>query len=102
MTKFELYCNFVAAKDKADELDNIANKMRKVATDKLCDELQTLSNSWTGEGAEVYRRKGKEMIVQIEMSADNLKKIASTIRTVAERIYNTEMRALQIAQERKS
>ena len=92
----------MAAKERADELDDIAKKMRKIATEKLNGDLGSLPNSWTGEGSDRYRRKGMEMIQQVEISANNLNKIANTIRTVAERIYRAEMRALQIAERRDS
>lgn len=101
LTSYELYCNFISAKRKADELDNIAEELRTEANRSFSDSLSSLSSCWTGEGADIYRDKGYMLRDELISSAKNLNKAAETIRVVSERIYKSEMRAIQIAKERK-
>lgn len=101
MTSNELYCNFVSSKRKADELEKIAQELKRLADGEFENNIQSISTVWTGEGSNMF--KGKSLVLKndIMLCATSLEKTAETIRIVATRIYNSEMNALKIAKERK-
>ena len=88
------------AKTKATELDAIAAIMLRSAEsdESLCQGY--LASGWQGDAMNLFRGKCSEVTVQRVKTANELKKIAQTIRRVAERNYKTEMRALEIARKR--
>lgn len=88
------------AKRQAAELDNIANSLSSLAKDQLAGSLQTLSQNWKGVNANSYISKGNKLQGNINSSSSQLHAIASDIRTIAQNIYNAEMAALQVAEER--
>lgn len=100
MNKHQIYCNYMAAKLKADELDVIANTMIRSAEsdESLCQ--GHLTSGWQGDAMNLFRGKCSDVTQQRIRIARELRRIADTIRRVAERNYRAEMRALEIAQQR--
>lgn len=92
--------NFRQAKQQAAKLEELAIQLENLAKKDLQDTMQELSGVWKGENAEAYMRKGNRLGENIAATAANLKQIAATIRTTAQRTYETEMRAREIAIER--
>lgn len=93
--------NFRQAKQQAAQLEELAVRLDNLAKKDLQETMQELSGVWKGENAEAYMRKGSRLGENIVATAANLKQIAATIRTTAQRTYETEMRAREIAIERK-
>lgn len=100
-TRESIEFNFKKACDQAKSLDNIANNLVWMVRDKLRDNMQILSQNWQGENAIAYRCKGEQLQDDISKSVKELHDIATDIRTIAKNIYDAEMRALRIAEERK-
>ena len=100
-TRESIEFNFKQARRQADQLDNIADNLNGLAKDKLYDSMQTLSQNWRGENANAYLAKGNALQGEISSSASELHSIAADIRTIAQNIYNAEMEALRIAEERE-
>ena len=98
---FSIEFDFRQAIQRAEELEEIAADMRKLANNDLEGSLQNLSTAWKGESARAYLNKGTRLKEKILKSSNDLKKTASTIRSVAKRTYNAEMAAYRIAMERK-
>lgn len=96
----EISLDFKQSIKRAEELENVASDMRKLANDELGNTLNELSAAWRGEAAGSFMNKGAILQEKINKSASNLQNIAATIRSVAKRTYDAEMRALQIARER--
>lgn len=92
--------NFNLTMNKAQELDNLAGELERMATSNLENTLQTLSRSWTGDAANAYINKGRIMENKIKSSADQLRAIAGTLRHVAQVTYNAEIQAYMIANQR--
>ena len=92
--------DFRLAKQKANELDEIAENLQNLSNNKFNNTMQNLSASWKGESASLYLSKGQMLQEDIINTSKNLRQVASTIRTVAKRIYEAEMEALRIAEER--
>ena len=92
--------DFRQAMNRADELDQVASEMKRMANNDMQSSLQQLSAAWKGEAASAYLTKGGRLKEKVLKSAGDLNKTASTIRSVARRVYNAEMAAYRIAMER--
>ncbi len=85
---------------RAEELEEIAGDLKKLADEDLETSLQSLSTAWKGEAANDYFAKGSGLKDKILKSSKDLKKTAEAIRNVAKRTYDAEMAAYRIAMER--
>lgn len=99
--RYQIYCDYRKAINKADELVKYANKLRSIATDEINCEPEVLDKSWTGTGKEIISGKLRNTGNDIVEVSKNLIKVANTIRGIAEKNYRAEMRALEIAQNRE-
>ena len=97
----EIIFDYRQAISKAEELEGVVANLRQLSNNDLEGSLQSLSNAWRGEASEAYIGKGKKLQERILANAKNLENTAKTIRSTAKRIYDAEMRALQIARERQ-
>ena len=98
---FSIEFDFRQAIQRAEELEDIAADMKRLADDDLASSLQSLSTAWKGESSTAYLGKGSRLKDKILKSSNDLKKTASTIRRVAKRTYDAEMEAYRIAMARK-
>ena len=96
-TKFQLYIDFQSANMRAGDLERAANRLRKVAESALPDELHDISVNWTGDASAAFIRKGYELKDKLLAEAKSLEASAETIRRIAKRTYDTEMKALEKA-----
>lgn len=93
--------NFQKALAQADQLDTIANNLKRISSGDLNGTLQVISANWKGQNATAYLEKGGKLQGNIGATAKDLHSIASDIRIIARRVYRAEMAALEIAQARK-
>lgn len=93
--------DFRQAISRAEELEQVAAEMKKLADEELASSLQALSTAWKGEAASAYLSKGSRLKDKILKSSNDLYKTARTIRNVAKRTYDAEMNAYRIAMERE-
>lgn len=100
LTKAVIRFNFRRAMQQADELDEIANSLSRMAKADFESTMQNISVNWKGENADRYLEKGDRLQGKMCSSANSLHGIAADIRRVARSIYNAEMRALAIAEAR--
>ncbi len=100
-SRSEIEFDFAQAKRQADRIDEIANNLGNLSKNNLENTLQTLSNNWKGANASAYLTKGGRLQGEINGTVGELHSIASDIRTIAQRIYDAEMAALRIAEERE-
>lgn len=99
-TEAQIMMNFQMAVRKAEELEQVSSELKALVNNDMETSMQSLSNAWKGEAATAYLNKGVKLQEKIIASAKQLDKTATTIRNVAKRTYDAEMRALQIARER--
>ena len=99
-SKAAIEFDFRQAMNRADELEQVAAEMKRMANNDMQSSLQQLSVAWKGEAASAYLTKGGRLKEKVVKSANDLNKTASTIRSVARRVYNAEMTAYRIAMER--
>ena len=100
-SKGTIEMNFQQAKEQANRLDEQAKRTKGGSKD-LGTTMQGLSGGWTGENSKGYLGKGKKCETGIGNAERGLSQTATVIRQIAQRIYNAEMEALRIAQERSS
>lgn len=99
-TKYTIRLNYSRAKGQADRLDEIASQIESMADNEYEDTLNGIAGAWKGDNSNEYLRKARELKNRINDTAGHLHSIAEEIRRKAYRIYQAEMRALEIANQR--
>lgn len=98
----QIQMDFDRAERQAGELDNIANDLNRISDRELPDMLNRLGSDWKGDNAGQYIQKGVNLSDQMKGTVTSIRQTASTIRTIARNIYEAEMEALRIAEEREA
>ena len=101
-TSYQIYCDYRRAISKASQLETLATTIRYVGRRYVSEEIETLSQKWQRDPINIVRGKGNEIYSGLISEADRLKSLATTIRRIATRNYNAEMRALELARTRSS
>lgn len=99
-TEQEIVFNYKKAIRQALELEDIASAVKKVGNSKMSNSLSKVSKNWTGENAGAYTKKGNKLKGKIEKSSNNIKMASSTLKSMAQNIYNAEMASLREIQMR--
>ena len=97
----EIYFNYDQAIAQANQLDNVAKKLQNAANNTMEDVLNEVSRVWKSDSAPQYIRKGQKVEGDLRTSSNNLKQIASAIRTIARRVRDAELEAWRIAHDRQ-
>ena len=92
--------NYIQAKKQADRLEEQAGRLSKLASEQMENTLRELAYNWKGSSASAYIRKGEKVESGIGALARELKRTAEVIRSSAERTYQAEMRATELAKSR--
>ena len=100
-TSYQIYCDYVRAITKANRIEGVARTLNTVSNRYLSDEIDNLSQQWQGDAIHIVRSKGAEISTSITDQARNLFRLADTMRAIARRNYNAEMRALELARIRE-
>lgn len=95
-----IYYDYEKAKEQAAELERIAKELEQVANNEFNTALTGIYNAWKSDTAPAYIKKGKQVKEQLEKRASEIKKTASTIRSIAQNVYNADMHAYRLAQQR--
>jgi len=99
-TRASIEFDFRLAKEQADKIDELADSLETLSSKKLNNTMNNITNNWKGERASEFINKGGQLQTRMSGSASTLKGIASDIRTIAKRVYDAEMAALEIAESR--
>ncbi len=97
---YTIEMDFSRAQEQAGKLDAIAARMVELAESDMADCLTDLLANWKGESAALYGRKGREMERQVKGTAEELRKTAQALRTMAASVYRAEKQAVQAAKTR--
>ena len=100
MTRQLIEITFGNAMQQARQLDQCAEDMLRLANGNMESVKSDLASAWEGTSAEAYIRKMDTTASNIRKTANRLKDIANTIRTVARIFRNTELRAIELAEQR--
>ncbi|MCI9464348.1 MAG: hypothetical protein HFI48_10765 [Lachnospiraceae bacterium] len=99
-TRATIEFSFRTALSQADTIDEIADNLSGLSRTDFENAMQNLSAGWKGENASLYLSKGSILQGKMDGTSNSLHAVASDIRAVAKRIYDAEMAALEIAQNR--
>lgn len=102
LTKSMIEINFQSAKNDAKKLEEAAEHLERLARGQYEEVMQGISKSWKSDNASEYIRKGRKVETEMLATAKELKSLATQVRQAAQRIYNAEMRAVEIANTRTS
>lgn len=100
-TRATIEFDFRTALAQADKIDTIANDLSRLSKTELEGVLQNVSAGWKGDNANIYLNKGVVLQEKMTGTVNTLQGIASDIRTIAKRLYDAEMAALEIALNRE-
>jgi WXG100 family type VII secretion target len=101
-SKYQIQMDFQQATQKANELHNIATELSNLSKTEMQAMLSSLGSGWQGKNATAYIQKGNALQAKMENTAKALHYTANTISTVAQNLYNAEMAALYLAQQREA
>ena len=96
----EIYFNYDRAIEQAKKLEGISRQLKKAADNTMEGILNAVHGAWKSDSAPQYIKKGQKVEGDMRATAGNLANIASTIRTIAQRIRDAELVAWRIANER--
>ncbi len=95
-TKNEIEIDFTRAIEQAQELENLAENLSRVANNGVESALLTLKNNWRGDTGESIELAGRRTIGEIYGTADDLMRIARNIRSTADIVYKAEKKAADL------
>ena len=100
MDRATIEFNYSRALDQASKIDTTAGRLKTISDTDLKGVLQNVSAGWKGENANKYIVKGDILYGRICRVAGGLNSVASAIRAAAKTIYEAELEALRIEEER--
>lgn len=92
-SKFEIEMDFTRAIDQADELEHLANDLSRIANNGVESALLVLKNSWRGDAGGSMELAGRRTTADIYRTADDLMRVAKSIRQTADIVYKAEIKA---------
>ncbi len=99
-TEQEIVFNYRKTIRQALELEDIASGIKKIGNSKMTNSLSKVSKNWTGGNADAYTKKGNKLNGKVEKSSNDINMAASTLKSMAQNIYNAEMASLREIQMR--
>lgn len=97
---YSIAINFNKANQQADKLAKIAEEIL-IEKNNVSESKRILQMNWKGESASSYMSKLIRLEEKLSGEAEKLQKAAKTIREIAQKTYNSERKALEIAKVRK-
>ena len=99
-SRSEIIMDYNRVMGLADQLDSLAGKLKQEVDGIVRGTFDSLRTAWQGENSELFMSRSYDFISNAASSADSLQSFAYSIRSNAQRVYNAEMEALRIAEER--
>ena len=101
MTKQEIMLNYQNALSRADEIDEAADRLHRIRTDRITAAENDMQAAWTGDNADRCTRKIRIFREELESREKSIRKLANALRKMARTFYMAEIAALKIAEARK-
>ena len=95
-TKNEIEMDFTRAIYQAVELEHLADDLSRIANTGVESALLVLKNSWRGDAGESTELAGRRTTADIYRTADNLMRVAKSIRLTADLVYKAEIKAADL------
>lgn len=89
--------DFVRVMLQAQQLEELAEELRREGQDRLGGAFSEVSSAWKGEAAEAYLRKGNAYQEKIVKTANELSQTAAALRSAAKRLHDAEQHAIELA-----
>ncbi|WP_455713956.1 WXG100 family type VII secretion target [Anaerosporobacter sp.] len=102
MSEASIMMDFKKAKQQADSIDAIADRLSNLSCTSFDDTMKTLSSDWKGDSASTYLNKCLTLQGALDDTVTSIRTTADTIREIARRVYEAELKNLEIAQKRKA
>lgn len=96
MTRQMIEITFGDALTQANQLDDCAADMRRVANNGMNNILNDLASAWEGDSASAYLAKMEDTAGNICETARKLEQIAATLRRIAKIYRDSELKALEL------
>ena len=100
MERWEILFNYQQSIQQAGRLEDIARKVDRLANNKMGETVDGQRAAWQSDSSPRFYNKIGQVQSDIRAHADNIRKVAKSIRTIAEEIKRAELRALEIARMR--
>ena len=100
MTDAAIKLNYNKAKQAANDLEEVADRLSRLANNTMDDAMQTVSTGWKGDNASSFLRKANVIQDEIADVAKEVLARATETKNAAKKIYDAEMANLKIAQQR--
>jgi WXG100 family type VII secretion target len=91
--------DFNKAKTQASKLEEISRKVKQ-ERNNLESAKKMISSSWKSDNSNAYLNKIAVVENELSNIEKNLNQIASTVRTIAQNTYNSEKKAITLANQR--
>ncbi|MDO4543775.1 MAG: WXG100 family type VII secretion target [Clostridia bacterium] len=91
-----LLLDYRRAREKASRLEEIAGEIENEARNRLGSSIEELGSNWKGDNAAAFLYKAEVMQEDLLEQATKLRRIASTIRSAAKKVYDAEIAAAEI------
>lgn len=95
-TKFEIEMDYTRATEQAQELEHLADDLSRIANSGIESALLVLKNCWRGDAGESMELAGRKTTADIYRTADNLMRVAKSIRLTADLVYRAEIKAVDL------
>ncbi len=95
-TRQQIEIDFMRAIDQAQELEHLAHDLSRIANSGLESAILVLKNNWRGDTGESMEVAGKKTIADIYRTADDLVRVAKSIRLTADLVYQAEKKAVEL------
>lgn len=92
-----IFIDFAQAKREADEIEELAARMRDRAAVDFGESMEAVAGCWKGENAAAYLRKGETMREHLLQTAKDIQAVADSVRNTARVLFEAEEKAKQIA-----
>ncbi|MDO5411616.1 MAG: hypothetical protein Q4F21_14425 [Lachnospiraceae bacterium] len=99
-SKAKIELDYRKAEEQSKSLEKIAKELEQLANRQFSEVLRNVSAQWKGESAELYVKKGTAVCDELRDRAREIRKTAESVQKIARNVYNAEMEALKLAQQR--
>ena len=96
-TPDEINLNYSRAVRQAEWLEGRARELENLANTDFQECLANIEANWKGENARIFIGKGNKLKGDLEKSADQLGRVAKSIRSAAKRTREADIAARNIA-----
>lgn len=92
--------DFQKAINRAAELENLADSLRRTVNHDLAGAQERLKRNWGGESADLFMKKTSDVSERLLTVSEQIRKNARALRELAARTRDAEIRAYEIARRR--